>query len=88
MQMTHQTPHVRLDPRAPGELDADLLIVPTFDRDTFADVPGLAQASGGEALASALGITMRHWKGEHEGDYWRAHCGAYLRFYANALADC
>jgi hypothetical protein len=24
---------------------------------------------GGEALAGALGITMRHWPGEHEGDY-------------------
>src|SRR5436189_5160062 len=52
MQMTHQTPHVRLDPRAAGELDADLLVVPTFERDGFADVPGLAQASGGEAFAA------------------------------------
>ncbi len=43
---------------------------------------------GGEALAAALGITLRHWEGEHEGDYWRAHFGSYLRFYAQALAAC
>ncbi len=43
---------------------------------------------GGEALAAALGIGMRHWTGEHEGDYWRAHFGTYLRFYADALAGC
>jgi S-formylglutathione hydrolase FrmB len=43
---------------------------------------------GGEALAGALRITMHRWKGEHEGDYWRAHYGSYLRFYANALAGC
>ncbi len=44
--------------------------------------------AGGEALAGALGITMRHWKRAHEGDYWRAHFGSYLRFYAAALAAC
>ncbi len=43
---------------------------------------------GGEALASALHITMRHWPGAHEGDYWRAHFGSYLRFYGDALAAC
>jgi hypothetical protein len=31
---------------------------------------------------------MRHWPGAHEGDYWRAHFGSYLRFYAAALAAC
>jgi len=43
---------------------------------------------GGEAFAAALGITLHHWAGEHEGDYWRAHFGSYLRFYAGALAAC
>src|SRR5262252_6372751 len=52
MQMTHQTPRVCLDPRGAGELDADLIIVPAFERDAFSDVPGLAQASGGEAMAA------------------------------------
>jgi leucyl aminopeptidase len=52
MQMTHHTPRVRLDPRAAGELDADIVVVPAFEGDGFADVPGLAQAAGGEALAA------------------------------------
>jgi enterochelin esterase-like enzyme len=44
--------------------------------------------SAGEALAASLRIPMRHWTGGHEGAYWRAHYGAYLRFYAGALATC
>jgi S-formylglutathione hydrolase FrmB len=44
--------------------------------------------SGGEALAAALHIRMRHWPGAHDGDYWREHFGSYLRFYAGALAAC
>jgi len=35
-----------------GALEADLVVVPTYERDDFADVPGLAQASGGEAVAA------------------------------------
>ena len=50
--MTHQTPRIRLDPRAAGELDADVVVVPAFEEDGFADVPGLAQAAGGEAVAA------------------------------------
>ena len=41
-----------------------------------------------EALAAALGIRMRHWPGGHESAYWHRHYGAYLRFYASALARC
>jgi poly(3-hydroxybutyrate) depolymerase len=44
--------------------------------------------SADEAFAAALGIRMRHWRGSHDGDYWHAHYGAYLRFYADALAAC
>jgi S-formylglutathione hydrolase FrmB len=44
--------------------------------------------AAGETFAGALGIRMRHWPGAHEGDYWRAHYGSYLRFYAAALAAC
>lgn len=43
---------------------------------------------GGEALAGAVGIRMHHWPGAHEGNYWKAHFGDYLRFYAGALASC
>ena len=52
MPMTHRTPRVRLERRTAPELDADLVIVPVSDGDDFADVPGLAQAAGGEALAA------------------------------------
>jgi S-formylglutathione hydrolase FrmB len=31
---------------------------------------------------------VRVWKGGHDGDYWDAHMGSYLRFYASALARC
>jgi S-formylglutathione hydrolase FrmB len=41
-----------------------------------------------ETFAHALGIPMRHWKGAHDGAYWHAHYGTYLRFYARALKDC
>jgi S-formylglutathione hydrolase FrmB len=44
--------------------------------------------AGGEALAAAPGIPLRHWQGEHAGDCWRAHFAGYLRFYADALAAC
>ncbi|MDO8209460.1 alpha/beta hydrolase family protein [Conexibacter sp. CPCC 206217] len=48
---------------------------------------------GDDAFAAALRAgganVQRHiWPGAHEGDYWRAHIGEYLRFYANALANC
>jgi enterochelin esterase-like enzyme len=33
-------------------------------------------------------VTRHIWPGGHTGAYWRAHMGAYLRFYAEALAAC
>jgi leucyl aminopeptidase len=51
MPMTHRTPRVRLERGPATALDVDLIVVPTTDHDDFGDVPGLAQASGGEALA-------------------------------------
>ena len=44
--------------------------------------------SAGETFAASLGIPMQHWPGGHEGSYWRARYGSYLRFYAAALAAC
>jgi len=38
--------------------------------------------------SSGARLTSHVWKGEHESEYWRAHTGAYLRFYADALARC
>jgi S-formylglutathione hydrolase FrmB len=48
---------------------------------------------GDEAFASALRATgapliVKTWPGGHEDAYWDSHWGAYLRFYADALADC
>jgi S-formylglutathione hydrolase FrmB len=44
---------------------------------------------GDRALDGALrSVRLRTYPGAHEGAYWRAHYGAYLRFYAAALAGC
>jgi leucyl aminopeptidase len=52
MPMTHRTPRIQLERRPVTDLDVDLVVVPTSDKDEFADLPGLAQASGGEALSA------------------------------------
>jgi S-formylglutathione hydrolase FrmB len=41
-----------------------------------------------EELGRRLGERVRVWRGGHDGDYWDAHMGAYLRFYARALERC
>lgn len=33
-------------------------------------------------------LRARTWPGGHDSAYWNRHWGAYLRFYANALAHC
>jgi hypothetical protein len=33
-------------------------------------------------------ITFHVWPGSHSGSYWNKHVDRYLRFYADALADC
>ncbi|MFL5868932.1 MAG: alpha/beta hydrolase [Thermoleophilaceae bacterium] len=38
--------------------------------------------------AGHVRIHVHRWPGAHERPYWRAHWGAYLRFYAKALARC
>ena len=48
---------------------------------------------GDRAFAGALReghvrVRLHRWPGGHERSYWRAHWGAYLRFYARALARC
>ena len=39
-------------------------------------------------FARELGLRAHVWPGTHGSNYWRAHMGDYLRFYANALAGC
>jgi hypothetical protein len=48
---------------------------------------------GDDTFAAALrsagaDATVHVWPGGHDGDYWNAHWGDYLRFYANALGRC
>lgn len=38
--------------------------------------------------AGGADLTTRSWPGEHDSSYWDRHWGAYLRFYADALAHC
>lgn len=33
-------------------------------------------------------LSAHSWSGGHDGDYWNRHWPAYLRFYANSLANC
>jgi len=33
-------------------------------------------------------VTYHVWPGAHTSSYWTAHEGAYLQFYATALAHC
>jgi enterochelin esterase-like enzyme len=33
-------------------------------------------------------VHLQEWDGGHEGRYWQRHMARYLRFYADALADC
>jgi Putative esterase len=40
------------------------------------------------ALAGRLGVRPHVWPGGHGRSYWAKHLGAYLRFYAAALAAC
>jgi len=60
MNTVHRTPTVTVTGTATRDLDADLLIVPAFEEDDFADEPELDAASGGE-LGRARG------RGEFKG---------------------
>lgn len=38
--------------------------------------------------AAGLKLSLHLWRGRHAPSYWHAHFGAYVRFYAAALAAC
>jgi S-formylglutathione hydrolase FrmB len=63
-----------------GDLAGTRLWVDIGDRDPF--------LSGTRAFGRAAGVKVRVWRGGHDGSYWRAHYDEYLRFYADALAEC
>jgi len=46
------------------------------------------RAFAAAARRSGVPLRVHRWPGGHEGAYWRAHWGAYVRFYAAALAAC
>jgi S-formylglutathione hydrolase FrmB len=39
-------------------------------------------------LAKQTGASLHVWPGGPDTHYWRVHIGEYLRFYADALAEC
>ncbi|MDQ6744894.1 MAG: esterase family protein [Actinomycetota bacterium] len=45
-------------------------------------------ALAGELRARGADLRFHVWPGDHSGDYWRAHWGRYLSFYARALSRC
>jgi leucyl aminopeptidase len=56
MRTAYTTPDVAVTSRPTADLDADLLVVPVFADDDFADEPGMDAAAGGEiARARARG---------------------------------
>jgi S-formylglutathione hydrolase FrmB len=67
--------------RNPGLLGSTPVWLDAGTRDPF--VPG--DRAFDRALPS---VRLRAYPGDHHGPYWRAHYGAYLRFYAAALARC
>jgi leucyl aminopeptidase len=48
MDTAHRTPSVQASTRSTCDLDTDLLVIPVFENDDFADEPGLDAASGSE----------------------------------------
>jgi enterochelin esterase-like enzyme len=56
------------------------------DRDWF--VPGNAAFVAALERSTTTPLTTHVWPGGHDSAYWDAHWPEYLRFYANALANC
>ena len=52
MHTVHKTPRVTASQRATGDLEADVLVIPVFEDDTFADEPELDAAAGGDVSAA------------------------------------
>jgi leucyl aminopeptidase len=48
MQTAHKTPSLTVTTRAAADSESDLLVIPVFEQDDLADVPGLDEAAQGE----------------------------------------
>jgi S-formylglutathione hydrolase FrmB len=79
----------------------DLIAGATFNPAPFAAQPVWLDAgtedpfqAGDQAFADEPRTAGTHahihlvWRGGHDADYWSAHWGDYMRFYAAALAKC
>jgi poly(3-hydroxybutyrate) depolymerase len=73
---------VRRDPSAFGA-------IPVWNDAGTEDPFGISDTAFNEALAvGGANLTAHTWPGGHELSYWDHHWGAYLHFYASALAEC
>jgi leucyl aminopeptidase len=61
MHAAHKTPAVELTARSMAEVEADLLVIPSFTDDDLSDEPDLDRASGGE-------VTRARSRGELKGN--------------------
>ncbi len=69
---------------------APFLGVPIWlDAGTEDSLHTITQRFATELEANGADVSLHDtWPGGHDGDYWHSHLGAYLRFYATALAAC
>ena len=73
---------VRSDPGAFGP-------IPIWNDYGSEDPFGISDVAFDEALkAGGADLSAHSWPGGHNQSYWDRHWGAYLRFYASALAHC
>src|SRR6186997_3227254 len=59
MHTVHRTPQLAITHQAVNTLNADLLVLPIFEADDFADLPGLDRATGGEITAAQTRRELR-----------------------------
>ena len=59
MHTAYRTPAVALSARAAGDIETDLLVIPVFEDDDFADEGGLDAASGGEVARARARQELR-----------------------------
>jgi hypothetical protein len=73
---------VRADPGAFGP-------IPIWNDYGSEDPFGISDVALDETLeAAGANLTAHTWPGPHARSYWDRHWNAYLRFYADALAEC
>lgn len=70
----------------PDALSAQPVFLDAGRNDPF--VPGVTQLAESLESAGTEATVKLDWRGGHDEKYWNAHWDEYMRFYANALADC